>query len=240
MVQMTRLTLDTFIAGSDDSETRQYVVLHSLKGFYHEFSLNRLYPTLSDLIDLCAVLEHILKTKADIEGQLPQQVKDIDLVNQRLVLEPMGERNAGVERAGELIAWALPLMKKAIEEGVEIYNFVEEHIALEEVGIVPMYREEGYYFVPEPKAYLLHLLRYEVSLFTSAHERYRALKTRLLESMEQKSVKRHPESIKLDLMGKYHDLPNPATYVCDTDLDFPYAETILPIAKRKLMEQLFS
>jgi hypothetical protein len=29
-------------------------------------------------------------------------------------------------------------------------------------------------------------------------------------------------------------------YMCETDIDFPYESTILPIAKRKLMAQLYS
>jgi hypothetical protein len=75
-------------------------------------------------------------------------------------------------------------------------------------------------------------------LFTETNERYRTLKTRLLESIEQRLVKLAPESIKRQLMEKYHDLPNPATFWCDTDLEFPYSETILPIAKRKLLAQV--
>jgi hypothetical protein len=39
-------------------------------------------------------------------------------------------------------------------------------------------------------------------------------------------------------MKKYHDLPNPATYRCEVDIDFPYQDTVLPVAKRKLMAHL--
>jgi hypothetical protein len=66
------------------------------------------------------------------------------------------------------------------------------------------------------------------------------LKRRLIESLQQARIKRPPESIKLGLVERFQDLPNPATYVCDTDLDFPYAETILPIVNRKQMKRLFS
>ena len=237
---MDRLTLDTFFSGNRDAEARQYHVLHLLKRYYDEFSHNRLYPSLSDLIDLNAALETLLQTKGDIESHLPQHLKEVDLVNRTLVYEPSKERDSNFERATELVRWALPLIKKAIDEGINIYNFTDDHIAIGEVGILPMYKEEGYCFVPDPKESLLHLLRYETSLFTSAQERFRTLKTRLLESVQQAYVKRPPESIKRELTKKYHDLPNPATYACDTDLDFPYAETILPIARRKLMQQVFS
>ena len=35
-------------------------------------------------------------------------------------------------------------------------------------------------------------------------------------------------------------MPNPATFLMDTELDFPFDTTILPVAKRKLMRHLIS
>ena len=78
------------------------------------------------------------------------------------------------------------------------------------------------------------------SLFSSSTERYRQLKTKTLETIEFDTLHKTPESLKLELMERYHDLPNPAMYMCETDLDFPYEPTILPIAKRKFMAQLYS
>jgi len=218
----------------------QYVVLQRLKGYYDEFSHNRLYPGLGDLIQLVSLFDDLIQKKTDLQGLLPHRLKELDIENQRLVYEPVQGNDAEFDKAMDLILWALPHLKKAIEEGMDIYNFVDEHVVIEEVGILPVYREEGYWFVPDMKISRLHLLRYEVSLFAASTERFRTLKTRLLESLELVLVHRSPESIKLELMKKYHDLPNPATYVCETDLDFPYVETILPIAKRKFMTQLFS
>jgi hypothetical protein len=237
---MERLGLSFFVSGTKDLEGKQYLVLQALKEHYDQFSHNCLYPALRDLIELSTLLTGLLQKHNDMKSHLPQEIKEIDLENNQLVFKPLSESGADLERAAELILWTLPYLKKAIEEGMEIYNFVDEHIVIEEVGIVPMYREEGYWFVPEIKASLLHLIRYEASLFTSAEERYRTLKTKVLESIVQAYIHRSPESIKLELIQKYHDLPNPATYVCQTDLEFPYTETILPIAKRKLMKQLFS
>jgi hypothetical protein len=131
-------------------------------------------------------------------------------------------------------------LKRAIEEGMHIYNFVDEHISIEEVGIMPAYREEGYWLVPDTRAAHLNLLRYQVSLFSSTSERYRALKTVVVDSLAEGAIKLSPESVKLLLMKRYQDLPNPATYRCEVDMDFPYLETILPVGKRKLMAQLVS
>ncbi len=237
---MHKLTLDTFLTGTADAELRQYHVLEGLKHNYTEFTHNRLYPSLAELVDLHTSLVNILNGMSDIQGRLPHELKEIDLEHGKLVYQTAGVNDEDFLRATELITWALPRIEQAIDEGVSIYHFVDEHMQIEQVGLLPMYREEGYWFVPEHKAALLHLLRYEVSLFSSANEKFRSLKKKNIRDIEQKSIVQTPESIKLNLIEQFHDLPNPATFMCETDLDFPYNETILPIAKRKLMAQVFS
>lgn len=237
---MHKLSLNTFLSGAHDLEARQYHVLDGLKLCFDAFAHNRLYPALLELVDLHAALVNIINNMNDIQDHFPQQLKEVDLEKGRLVYEQVNASDQDLERARDLILWALPKLEQAIDEGVDIYNFVDDHITIQHVGIVPMYREEGYWFVPEHRARLLHLLRYQVSLFTSENERYRRLKTSHIGEVSQRLVQSTPESIKLNLIALYNDLPNPATYCCETDLDFPYNETILPVAKRKLMAQVFS
>jgi hypothetical protein len=56
--------------------------------------------------------------------------------------------------------------------------------------------------------------------------------------MEQPDVDWHPSSVKLKLIEERKDLPNPATFFFDTDLALPYQETLLPVAKRRMMRVL--
>jgi hypothetical protein len=234
------LRLETFLTAAGDVEKRQYLILSGLKTYKEEFSRNRLYPSLGELADLYAALQNLTGERDDIQHSLPQELKDVDLQNQQLIYEPSDETDQNIDEILDLVLWALPLVKNTLEEGTHIYNFVEDHILISEVGIIPIYREEGYWFVPDGREHLLHLFRYEISLYSSANERYRTLKTRMLEAVRLEDAGCSPETIKWMLMRKYRDLPNPATFMCETQLDFPYTETILPIAKRKLMTHLLS
>jgi hypothetical protein len=237
---MQHLTLDLFLKASPDAETNQLPIMACLQSYRHEFSANRLYPALGELIGPATTLEEILRLHAGLQQQLPQELKSIDLVNRRLVFEAIQFDSPEFHRVIELMEWALPRIRSVIEEGARIYDFVEENLRVEEVGLLPMYRDEGYCFIPEHRACLLHLLRYEVSLFSSSQERFRTVKTRWLRSVRQHLVYSSPESIKLQLVEEHQDLPNPATFHFETDLDFPFAETILPVAKRKLMARVFA
>ncbi|HWP82345.1 MAG TPA: hypothetical protein VNN76_06795 [Bacteroidota bacterium] len=235
---MERLSLTTFLTAGQDHEASQYIVLKGLREFQSEFSHNRLYPALAELIELHSTLELVLAEREEYRAKLPRQIKSIDLKNKRIIFEQPAQEGADFEQVMELIQWALPRIRQIIDEGTRIYDFVDENIRVEEVGILPIYKEEGYYFVPEHRASQLHLLRYEISLFTSEDGKYRSLRTRVLDSLRQEHIHRSPEAIKLDLIRQYQDMPNPATFVCETDLEFPFSETILPIAKRKLMARL--
>jgi len=237
---MEKLSLELFISGGQDLETRQYHVLHCLKDYYSEFSHNRLYPAFKELVDVTTTLENLVEKKQGIEGAFPQHLTGIDIEHQKLLYESSTTADQEFQRAVELIVWSLPHLKKAIEEAISIYHFVDDHIVIEEVGLMPVYKQEGYWTVPDTKAKRIYLLRYEISLFSSSKEKYRQLKTKVLETIEETSLHRSPEALKLEIMEKYQDLPNPAMYTCETDIDFPYESTILPIAKRKLMSQLYS
>lgn len=237
---MQKLSLETFIGGGQDIESRQYHVLHCLKEYYAEFSHNRLYPAFKELVDVTTTLEGLVEKKEGMEGSFPQHLTGIDLQHQQLIYDSATDGDSEFQRAMDLIVWSLPHLKKAIDEAINIYHFVDEHLAIEEVGIMPVYKQEGYWAVPDTKSRRLYLLRYEVSLFSSSTERYRQLKTKVLETIELEAVRKAPETLKLEVLQRYHDLPNPAMYMCETDIDFPYESTILPIAKRKLMAQLYS
>lgn len=237
---MNYLTMDLFLSAARDAESARYRVLNALKSIRSEFSRNRIYPSLSTLIDVYGVLRKISEGGRTLRDELPRRIVGLDLENNRLLSEPMELPNSELAAITELIEWAMPQIVTMIEEGRTIFNFVDENLSVEEVGIIPSYIEEGYILVPELERGLLHVLRYEVSIFTDANERYRNLKTSTVQTMPLSAIGRSPSSLKQELIEVYRDLPNPATYYFNTDLDFPFAETLLPVAKRKLLRQLSS
>jgi hypothetical protein len=53
---MQKLSLEIFMTGSTDAEARQYHILSGLQQCYENFSHNKLYPTLAELVDLRTAL----------------------------------------------------------------------------------------------------------------------------------------------------------------------------------------
>jgi hypothetical protein len=232
---MARLSVESFLSAGSDIESAQYRILSALKSYSDDFNHNRLYPGLRELIELKSSLEHLVEEHTKFLGGLPHTIKKIDLQKAELEYEQMDLSCAPVDHVMGLIQWALDPIRKTVDEGAKIYDFVEENLSIKEVGILPLYHDEGYCFVPDNHGALLYVLSFHVTVYESGKDKYRSLTTRTIRSLELAGLHRPPESIKLELMEERHEFPNPATYVCETDLDFAFAETILPVAKRKLM-----
>jgi len=237
---MENLKLETFLAADKDWEMNQYRVLGGIKEFHLEFNKKKVYPALAELIHLASILDNILDNKSKLKEAFPKQIKDFDLNNQKIAFETIGKFAPDVEFLFELIEWAYPLIKNEIDEAIVLYDFVEKNIEIDHVGIVPINKDEGYFLIADNEMAKIQVHRYESSIFSSNTEKYRSLKTKLVKEVGKELIERSPESIKLDLIKQYTDLPNPATFICETDLDFPFNETIFPIAKRKLMGMVAS
>lgn len=235
---MQALTLEHFLKADSDFETAQYQVLGGLQTFRHAFANNHIYPYLGGLVKLYHTLHSIVGQIDDLRDAAPAQLTGIDLEAGALHYERGELSDDQIAFVEDLIRWALPHLQQAIEEGRTIYEFVEEHLELEEVGIVPSYLEEGYLFVPDRQTSSLHVLQYSLSVFTDAGERYRSLKTVHVKSVFRRNITPSPQSLKLELLSEKRDLPNPATYAFESELDFPFDTTMLPVAKRKLIRYL--
>jgi hypothetical protein len=237
---MESLKLETFLSADKDWEMNQYRVLGGIKEYHTELNRKKIYPTLAELIHLASILENIVDNKSKLKESFPKQIKDFDLKNKKVTFETIGRFTPDVEFLFELIEWAFPLIKNEIEEAIVLYDFVEKNIEIDHVGIVPLNKDEGYFLITDNEAAKIQVHRFESSIFSSNTEKFRSLKTKLVQEIQVALIERSPESIKLDLIKQYNDLPNPATFICDTDLDFPFNETIFPVAKRKLMGMVAS
>lgn len=237
---MNNLSLQTFIGAVHDMERSQYQILQGLHHIQENFHHNKIYPDLAELIDLYQNLLSITNHAEHFESKFPKRLKDVNLDLKTSIFEDLSGNTDDFQLIRELIEWSLPFIQKTIEEGKTMYEFVDENLTVEIVGILPGYVEEGYMFIPDNAGHSLYLIKYEVSIFTHAEERFRSLKTTILKSIPQSVITKPLPAIKGELIESYPELPNPATYFFSTDLEFPFYESIFPIAKRRLLRSLYS
>lgn len=235
---MEKLSLNTFLTISSDFELNQFRILGGLKEFLNSFNKKKVYPSLSELIYLFKTLTDLLKQKNNISTLWHKRLKEFDLDKKQVVYEDIEFISHYEVILFELIQWAIPMIKNAIDEGTVLFDFVDKNLILEEIGVIPIYKNEGYiiFHNSDENEYQVH--RFECSIFNAEDEPFRILKTSMMKNIPIESLESTPEKIKLELIKSYNELPNPATYLCEHEFDFPFDETVLPIAKRKLINKI--
>jgi hypothetical protein len=235
---MTPLSLEDFTGAADDIERTQYKVLAGLQKARSAFDAQRVYPYLGRLVKLHGALVSVLKQTEEFRNPSTGRIAGIDWNEKKVTYEWPELKGTEMAEVEDLIRWALPRIREAIEDGKDVYEQVEDNLELETVGIMPSYVQEGYLMVPHREDGVLHVLRYTLSIIEGEDERHRALRTTHCKTVSQESVDVDPSTIKLRLVEERRDLPNPATYFSSIDLHVPYQETLLPVVKRRLVRRL--
>lgn len=235
---MDPLSLEDFTEAVDDVERTQYKILDGLQSATKAFEKKCVYPHLGHLVRLHGTLLSVLERSEDLRTSKTGRISGIDWDEKEVLYEWPELEGAKMNVVEDLIRWALPHIRDAIEEGKAVFEHVEENLELETVGIMPSYVQEGYLMVPNREEGSLHVLRYTLSLVEGEGETHRALKTVHCKTVSQDFVDVDPSSVKLKLLKERRDLPNPATYFSNIDLQVPYQETLLPVVKRRLVRRL--
>ena len=135
----------------------------------------------------------------------------------------------------EIVAFSLPQLKNHIEDGKNIYDFLEREMKIEPIGISPLYQKEGYVFLSFDKSKEVFVYRYKVNLFQNSIDTFKGIMMQLIQKV-RRSILNTYEQIKLDLIKTNRELPNPATYsICCTQ-QIPMEESFVPISKRLLLK----
>jgi len=235
---MTPLSVELFTSAVHDVERTQYQILGGLKRARDDFAENRIYPALGRLVQLYRSLTKIVATSEEMRSSRNGTVSGVDWEKMKIVYEWPELEQDEMSVIAELIQWALPRIESALHEGKAVYEFVDENLELETVGIVPSYLQEGYLMVPDRDDAELHVFRYTMSVVRDDGERARMLRTAHCRTISCSGAEPHPSSIKLELVKERRDLPNPATFFFDSSVAFPYEETMLPVVKRRLLRHL--
>jgi len=207
---MERLRPGWFLHGLWDEEYQRYRLLAYLKHVQVAFFAQRLYPPLSDLIESYEELRSLAQAQQNTA-----------------VLEE------STDTLYKIIQFAIPKLEESIQEGQQIYDLIERHLQVEVVGLIPLYKAEGYLFLRRGGEKVVRAYRYEIRPIQDKE----GLVGIRLEPVEEFvfSILATPFTILRERLLKAHkDLPTPLTLVVESPLEVPLQETLLPIIKRNL------
>lgn len=236
-----------------DFEYKSFQLLGYLKRVSDSFKENKLFPYLPDLVSHRKNLLHLKNEKLNLAEKFPRELKKIDLKRQRLEYSRPIEDDRIMSEIHSIVEYALPKFELCLEEGNSIYSFVKEKLNIFPVGVIPIYTNEGYMLLSRFNTgrKKVAVFQYSVSLFINEtsnalllpeevlDELYCNIHTRYVTSVTVTAVNTF-ENIKIQLMRDNPELPNPATFAVESELSFPLNETLLPVAKKLLVNYIIT
>ncbi|MCH8330591.1 MAG: hypothetical protein IH946_04305 [Bacteroidetes bacterium] len=229
-----KLEANWLTKGLLDYEYKKYILLAYLKDVASRFDENKLYPFLSDLVFHYENLITFKENKKIAGEEFPKKISKVDFEKFAIVYERLIEDESFVKEIESIVNYAIPKIQDHIEDGKDIYDFVEEKLEIFPIGVIPLNQEFGYMFLREGQKKKTSIYEFQITIFESADEKYRGINMDYVTSY-QKNHSNTYESIKTDLIRTRKELANPATYAVESMLEFPLRETLLPIAKRSLV-----
>ena len=226
-----------FMEGYIDFELQQYRLLAYLKEVKKQFNETKLYPQLADIVNHYNNLLAFRNNKRLLQDQFPRKLDIINTQKLELVYERMLADDELMQELEHITSFALQEMKGTISEGTDIYDFVEKQLLIEPVGIIPLYKNEGYIFIRYGSFCEVRIDNYNITLFEHQDARYKGIRMEYIDS-RQKTLANTYEQIKIDIIRNIRILPNPAVYKVEFPMVVPFIETLLPVAKRVLAREI--
>lgn len=223
--------------GFQDEEYKQYLLMAWLQQLGKEFNQVKLYPAMDNLLQQHQLLNALMKQFQEIKQGDGKTLTGLDFKTKRLIYEQTHRPSVLAAYLERLTSFALPLVEKRLKEGNEVKAYVSAHLNLEPIGILPLYKKEGYLFFQNEQSTAISTYRFTLSMVELLDNHLNRLSLELIEKRE-KSRFITLEQIKHELTRRFRDLPNPATFVLHSKLPFPEMETLLPLGQRLLLREV--
>jgi hypothetical protein len=234
---MLKLHENWLTDGLIDFEYKKYMLLAYLKAVEQNFTSNKLYPYLGDLVWHYENLLFFMKNKNAASQAFPKQLSRIDLENFVLSYEEVVKNDSLMAEIERILDFSIPAIKRQLEEGREIYDWIESQLMVRPVGIESLQLQYGYLFLRNGADKETQVYNYRLTIFQNATENFRGIHTDYVNSYTT-SIVRTYETIKAKLINEEKLLVPPSVYVVESDYRLPLGETLLPIAKRVLVRHL--
>lgn len=221
-----------------DFEYKKYLLLAYLQHVRSSFEKVELYPTLGDLVRHYSNLQKFVETRDQLQENFPETLEGIDSKRFRLQFKKVLEDDEVMEAIEKIIRFALPRMKGYLQEGSELYEFVEEQCELAPIGVIPLYDQEGYFFVSGHSRSDVLIHQYQITVIQHYNEEMRGIHSTYVDTVTKGAGDTY-EGIKRNLVLKNKSMPNPATFLIHSKMAFPDEPTLIPVAKRMLVRYVY-
>ncbi|MEJ2103623.1 MAG: hypothetical protein P8X47_03485 [Ignavibacteriaceae bacterium] len=236
---MTTLDLKKLTSCGSDWESNQYKILIKVKEWLQDFHKNKLFPAIEESVQFNLSLEDILRENIECKLWFDNEIRGRRVNERIMIYEKAHQIGNQLDKLLTFIDWALKLNKPVLEEGRIIKNFVDENLEIRRISPVEKnYHGKGYFTLPDNRKEALNIYLYEIIWDWSQENLYQRINSTKVRSIPLNMIEISIESMMKNFISNSQSLHEPVVFIIDTDLDFPFNETIFPIAEEKLLKHL--
>jgi hypothetical protein len=236
---MKTLSETWFTEGYIDFELKKYTLLAYLQHVNSFFNENKLYPPLAEIIFHYNNILAFRENRKFLQEHFPKHLTEINMKKLQMEYEKIIEDDEMMKELEEIVQYSAEKIRSTIQNGTEIYEFVEARLTIEPVGLLPLDTNEGYLLIGDGRFNTTMAYQYHLTIYEKHDEKFRGIRTDYIQQWKR-SVSNTSENIKAELIRNRRELPNPAVYSIETALAFPMEETLLPVAKRSFVKYISS
>ncbi len=219
-----------------DFEYKKYLVLGYLQNIKAHFKEQKLYPDFAELIAHYKNLILLKNNTTTLENNFKKTLSGIDYANLKLQYQSI-INDESLNELKQIINFSEPLFEQELEKGKSIFDFAEQHIVTNHIGILPLYKKEGYFMLLPYQSKSVSVYSYAFSKINLLQQEVYGLTSNYF-STHTLSISNQVDKVKSELIEANPELPNPAVYLFKAKAELPNEETFLPIAKRLLYKNL--
>ena len=228
---MKNLSQNWFFDRPIDLEHKTYVLLDYLQQVNKFYEQNKLYPYLKELIFHYNNINIFLNNKENFKNKLKKDLIEFDFDNYFLKYCDLEDINE-LKEVDNILNYSFSKLKDYIDQGKEIYNFIEKNLIIEPVGIIPINKREGYILIKNDKN--IYVFKYDNFILREDKDNTIIIKTEFYKMFNIKIF----EKVKEKLLEINKELPNPMVFGIESKIKFPLMESVLPIVKRRMFKLL--
>ena len=232
---MKKLQPDWFTQTWLDAEYQKYVVMAYLQTVEQNFKADRLCPDLTDLRSHYADGVSFSRGKGTLNAAFPKRVSSVVGPPPRIEFTPEVADPVYMSELDSIMDFALPRFQSMLAQGQQRWTDIASSLTLTPIGLMPLRPDEGYLLLCATNRLEAQVYQFSITLYSDKEPGGRMVQLRYVEAVRT-SLVNTAENIKLDLIRRYSQLPNPATYRLETARAYPVQETLLPIARQLLAQ----
>jgi hypothetical protein len=217
-----------FASAPIDLEMKQYILLDFLQSVREDFTLDVLYPWLSEVQKQHADLTAFNQEKKELQ----EKFKKIKKFNKETLSTEYEYDNSWItkdfEEVSNIVEFSTPKLYHWLLKGTNLFDTISRQMKWNVVGLIPAYKDEGY-FILHINDKDIFVYRFKVKKIIFEDENFFGITTDLVDSTRS-SLKNY-EDLKHDLMKRFDDLSCPYTLSIQSR-SYPLADTLLPVLKR--------